>query len=806
MPEPQTAPNAQPRKKCFVAYPALPEDGAETVENAIAILRSNEVVSVKGWKNLQIGGNLVITTICQEIRQHDVLIADITGLNPNVLFELGYAMALRKRVWLVLNPNIEPARKEFDRFQLLSTVGYRPYANSKEICEWFYKDRPYETHEPPLFDDLLQAAGPPVTSDTLFYLRPDLDTEAALCVTRLVRSAPMRYVIDDPAEVRRQPLGWYVQHTDACFAVVCHLLGSNHQDWALHNAKHALVAGIAHGLTKPLLMLAHEPYASPLDYHDLVRVHRKPSNAEAIFREWLLPQISQYEQRQSQIALERADQQARKQLKEISVGEPVAEHESESILDYYVEIGAFQDLLRAKYAIVVGRKGTGKTATLLALQQSLSGDPRNHVCLVRPVGYDVGGLIALLKKVQPNAERGYLVESFWKFLLYTELAKSAYEQLKSRPTYYAPTEPENLLLEFVEQNASLIKAEFSLRLAEAVGLLAKSPAAPSGAPLRISELLHSEMLSRLRTLLRRALDGKAKVAVLVDDLDKGWHANGDAAALGELLLGLFGVSKRVGEDFQRNASDNTPVNLSFILFLRSDVYAAIAPLARERDKLPTHIILWNEPDALRRIVEARFMRAAPALKSRGEVWEQYFTPTFRGIPLWDHINMRILPRPRDLIQLVKSSLESAVNRGRTRVEERDIEEGGLRYSRFAVNALIAEAAVRVPKIEDLLLGLIRSPEIVDAAKIADLCTSNNVDLPSDELIRLLTRLTFLGPEVAPGEFKFIVDEQDEPKFEALAARIAPTGQRRYRIHPAFHPFLEVGYRSEATDGQLRMDL
>jgi hypothetical protein len=107
----------------------------------------------------------------------------------------------------------------------------------------------------------------------------------------------MRSVIDDPSEMVPQPLSWYAQQVDSSFAVVTHFLAEDYDGYRLHNAKHALVAGMALGLGRPLLMLAHAPYSSPLDYKDLLRVHNTARNAEAIFDNWLAPNLYSYEAR-----------------------------------------------------------------------------------------------------------------------------------------------------------------------------------------------------------------------------------------------------------------------------------------------------------------------------------------------------------------------------------------------------------------------------------------------------------------------------------------------------------------------------
>jgi nucleoside 2-deoxyribosyltransferase len=370
MPDPTF--EALPSKpRCFVAYPSSPADRAEAIERAIAELNAGSVVDIIGWKSLMVGGRVVISAICDEVKNCQMFIADVTGLNPNVLFELGYAIAHRKRIWLLLNPRIERAKADFDRFQLLTTVGYASYNNSSDIVSQFYREEPYNKLDQNLYDELLRAAGPPSKNDALLYLRCDVNTEASMRIARRVSSGPIPSVIDDPQEVRLQPFTWYVQQVTSAFVIVCHLLSTEYQNWELHNAKHALVAGLAHGLAKPLLMLAHEPYASPLDYRDLLRKHRTAAVAESVFADWSLPHVDQYEKRKAGIATYRAEEKAQMNLRDITIGEPVAEFESDSVPDYYVSTAVYIETLRSKYSLVVGRKGTGKTATLYALTEEL---------------------------------------------------------------------------------------------------------------------------------------------------------------------------------------------------------------------------------------------------------------------------------------------------------------------------------------------------------------------------------------------------------------------------------------------------
>jgi len=55
-------------------------------------------------KKIEFEQGLVIGSVVQAIKRSDFIIADLTGLNPNVLYEVGFAHALRKPVLLMIQP------------------------------------------------------------------------------------------------------------------------------------------------------------------------------------------------------------------------------------------------------------------------------------------------------------------------------------------------------------------------------------------------------------------------------------------------------------------------------------------------------------------------------------------------------------------------------------------------------------------------------------------------------------------------------------------------------------------------------
>src|SRR5271156_4977711 len=87
----------------FFAYPSDPASIGEVINAAISDINRTSCVVAKGWEECKVGGKVVIDEICHEIEESDIFCADLTGMNANVMFELGFAIAMNRRIWLGLD-------------------------------------------------------------------------------------------------------------------------------------------------------------------------------------------------------------------------------------------------------------------------------------------------------------------------------------------------------------------------------------------------------------------------------------------------------------------------------------------------------------------------------------------------------------------------------------------------------------------------------------------------------------------------------------------------------------------------------
>jgi hypothetical protein len=175
-------------------------------------------------------------------------------------------------------------------------------------------------------------------------LKAQASSEASNRLTRKVSTTEIASIIDDPNEIPNQPLGWYINRIESASAIVCHLLSSDHANWQIANAKQAFGAGLAHGLGKPLLMLAHSPYATPLDYRDLLRVHETAAQAEAVFDEWFSPLIESIRKQEKTAEAYQDLVAARSTLEQINLGEWIAEYESDAVSEYFIPTATYCDI------------------------------------------------------------------------------------------------------------------------------------------------------------------------------------------------------------------------------------------------------------------------------------------------------------------------------------------------------------------------------------------------------------------------------------------------------------------------------
>jgi hypothetical protein len=126
-------------------------------------------------------------------------------VNPNVMFELGFAVARNKRIWVVLESTRPAIKREYDQVRLLTGIGFCSYANSQDIVNRFFRDRPYDDLTGTVWGNHIQPLLKPRDSSSLVYLKNRHETEGARWVNETVaryQKKGLLFTLDDPNETR----------------------------------------------------------------------------------------------------------------------------------------------------------------------------------------------------------------------------------------------------------------------------------------------------------------------------------------------------------------------------------------------------------------------------------------------------------------------------------------------------------------------------------------------------------------------------------------------------------------------------
>ena len=545
---------------------------------------------------------------------------------------------------------------------------------------------------------------------------------------------------------------------------------------------------------KQLLMLAQDPFECPIDYQGLFRSHSTAKTGVDLVRTWIESLAIPYRRRRRP-SDERPKSKVNIQLRDLSLGDSVAENERWTLDRYFVETEPFYRAQEAPLSIFVGRRGSGKTATLYALDDVYREDRRVHVCTVQPVGYELGGLIALLNEAWQVAQRGFLIESLWKFLLYTEIASSVVNDVKGRAPHIATSEAERQLLEYLLPYEQVMLVPFSERVNEAVGSLSASAVAKGDREqrLRISEHLHKSYIGELERRLHDVFVEKERVMVLIDKLDDRWGVGSDVGTQAMLLRGLIDVAQELVDAFQEKRRGVTGSKLSVVMFVRSDIFAHLGLVSAELDKLPVRRITWSDAEELMGVLDQRLVYRGTAELSPVEVWEKLFEDV-EGCRARDYVLTRSLPRPRDILVFAREAVSTAIRRRHDRVTSSDLVAAYQAYSRSAFQSVLLEENPDESHLEEVLVEFAGSKaELAERDALENIVAAGVGSAEAERYLELLCDTNVLGI-ISGANVEFPQDEEARRillQRERRIARRTNGGGVALMVHPAFHDVLGI---------------
>lgn len=373
----------------------------------------------------------------------------------------------------------------------------------------------------------------------------------------------------------------------------------------------------------------------------------------------------------------------------------VLDAESETNLaGYFVDTGVLSKLASGQKQLVIGRKGSGKTALFrLATSEAL------QIERVVDVEFDQypWEFHRQLKQAGMMSESAY--EASWRFLLLLMMA----EEWANIPNTYQRVSADLVKKILPDPNRGFWSSLISrLRNPSKITLPGGGIAGHANANLGSVDLgkedssyaisIMSSHLGALTSLATNAYQSHP-VVIKVDRLDDGWDASAESQSL---IIGELKAARAINQQLSRKGRAS-PI----ITFLRSDIFEFIK--FNDKNKMSTSIERLEWP--VERLMDVLTRRVVASLNvKQSDAWKSVFSEAEmrqRAKPQ-SYFIRRTMGRPRDVIAFAIHCKEIAIEKSHEIVETSDIYEAEDKYSQHLLNELSDELHKQLPKLEDLL--------------------------------------------------------------------------------------------------------
>jgi hypothetical protein len=649
----------------FVAYPSHPPFLEGIIEHAVKDLKQRTAhVSFDTWRASDIVGQFIGSQITDDIAAREILVADITRLNFNVTYEIGFAIGRQKRILLIINA---PTKVDDDSAELgiFDTIGHKLYENSHGLVELLQFANAISPIQVGV--TALNPGAPVYLCDAKFK------TDQITRILSRVKKAKLKFRSFDPNEQPRLSAMEAIRQVSQSYGVLLHLLPNDLKDSRLHNLRVAFLAGLADGMGKvrSILQFGYDPV--PMDFRDFVRPCLHPDQIDQAISDFATD-VSEAFQTKTAVIPEPSTF-----LAKMDLGASAAENELRDLASYYIETDEYKRSMRGEARMIVGRKGSGKSAIFFQVRDKLRQDRKNVVLDLKPDGYQLLKFKESVLRLMAEGTYEHTITAFWEYLLLLEICHKLLENdrllhTRDRRLY----DVYRKLDDSYSSDDYVSEGDFSERMSAIIRNISNNFDAEYGQNVKIelsnaqvTELLYMHDMSRLREDLDAYLQVKRAVWILFDNLDKGWPARGIQRDDLVLLKCLEEATRKLSRQFERHHIDTYAM-----IFLRQDVYELLVEATPDRGKDARVSLDWTDAELLREMLRRRFaFSGAPLNASFSEVWRTICVSHVKGEESSQFLIDRCLMRPRFLINLFGYCRGYAVNLGHQKIEPEDIDKG-----------------------------------------------------------------------------------------------------------------------------------
>jgi hypothetical protein len=479
-------------------------------------------------------------------------------------------------------------------------------------------------------------------------------------------------------------------------------------------------------------------------------------------------------------------------------GSDAAEQEdaSDYLAQHFIQTQAYRKATDGTKTIIIGRKGSGKSAIFLFLRRNKSSHDNVRMAFVVPEDVSANKIRNFSGKGINEQTAKTLV---WRYLFLVLIARFLVESAKAE-LQDEKNWPEDLrkirkflvendeldeldTMERIQKLATKIKPESITIKVSAIGEIGIGKSKEEQDSSNLAEKIN-DLEELLRAVANQHPAMSRRFHIYIDQVDEFW-LNDEAS--NQMIIGLILAAYHINTRFS---------SVKCILFLRSDIYQVIE--FHDKDKLHgTELeIHWDE-NSLSNLIYDRITQSLKLHKDqekRDEIIRLVFSGEIGKTTNLAYIVGRTLRRPRDVIQFCNIALETAKKNKHSSIDSADVLEAEEIYSKWKLSDLVTEYKASYPFLNDFLtlfgkrLGQL-TPDFdreyfsnkypIIQAELSGR-QSGIQSLTMDILLGILYNVNFIG-----------IVREDTATYKYDDPRTVNSLDTQFRVHPTFWKALDV---------------